>query len=54
MMLQTQQPTNPMTNTDWQMLYDCLSHGDDEHRAWLRGMIAGFATRHTGKPVKIE
>lgn len=38
---------------DWQGLYDALAHGDDEHRAWLRGMVQGWASAKEGHPVRI-
>lgn len=39
---------------DWQGLYDTIAHGDAEHKAWLRGMLQGWASREEGRPVQIK
>jgi hypothetical protein len=43
-----------LTDTEWQMLYDALAHGEPEHRAWLRGMVQGFASAIMARPVSIK
>lgn len=37
----------------WQGFYEAIAHGDDEHRAWLRGMVQGWASAKEGRPVCI-
>jgi len=38
----------------WQSLYETLAHGDESHRAWLRGMVQGFASALEGYQVEVK
>ena len=39
---------------EWQLFFDTLAHGDKDHRAWLAGMVQGFASSVEGKQVVIK
>ena len=43
-----------MTDAQWQGFFNTLAHGDDEHRAWLRGMVAGYAGAVEGRHVEVR
>lgn len=43
-----------MEDADWQLLYETIAHGEQPHRDWLRGMVAGFASAHEGRRIAIN
>lgn len=41
------------TRIDWNLLYRTIAHGDEKHKAWLRGMVSGFASATEGHHVEV-
>lgn len=43
-----------MTTEQWNLLFQTIGHGDEAHRAWLRGMVQGFASAVEGRIVEVK